>query len=334
MKSQPASGTGGANKSLTWGVNAAMFAALAVMLYLTLFSAVKPDAEGVKYLVGMSQCNLGEPWRIEMNREIAAAAAQYGDMRIIFTDAAQSNEKQIEDVKKLLSLGINILIISPNETEPQDQVIAEAYRKIPVIVLDRKVAGDDYTLFIGADNMQIGVKAGEYIGRILAARGGGHVLEVSGLPGSQPAVERSEGFRRGLAGARGITIDATLMADWLRDKAEDAVAKYVADHEGLPVDVVYAHNDPMALGSYWAMKRMGRDGVIFVGIDGLKGENGGIDLVQRGVLDITFVYPTGGAEAVEYARKLLRGEKIAEKRITLDFAQIDKSNSAQYDARP
>jgi ABC-type sugar transport system substrate-binding protein len=97
-----------------------------------------------------------------------------------------------------------------------------------------------------------------------------------------------------------ITIDATLVADWLRDNAEDAVSKYLAEYPGAPVDVVYAHNDPMALGAYWAVERTGREGVAFVGIDGLNGENGGIELVKKGVLEITFVYPTGGAEAVEY----------------------------------
>jgi simple sugar transport system substrate-binding protein/ribose transport system substrate-binding protein len=324
--------TRGARKNLTWGLNAAMFAALAALLAFALFSEVKPDTEGIRYLVGMSQCNLGEPWRAEMNRQISLAAGQYDDMRIVFTDAGQSNEKQIDDVRKLMSLGIDLLIISPNETEPLTPVIAEAYEKIPVIVLDRRVAGDDYTLFIGADNLQIGIRAGEYVRRLLAERGGGHVAEISGLPGSQPAVERSEGFRRSMAGAPGVTISDALVADWLRDKAEDAVREYLEDNPDAPLDVVYAHNDPMALGAYWALERAGREGVVFVGIDGLKGENGGIDLVQRGILDITFVYPSGGAEAVKYARKLLQNEKIAEKRVTLDFQQIDKSNGRQYDA--
>jgi simple sugar transport system substrate-binding protein/ribose transport system substrate-binding protein len=323
----------GRHKNFTLGLNAVMLAALAVMLYFALFSALEADTEGIPYLVGMSQCNLGEPWRIKMNGDIAKAAERYGDMRIIFTDAGQSNEKQIEDVRKLLKLGIDILIISPNETEPLTPVIAEAYEKIPVIVLDRKVAGDAYTLFIGADNLQIGIKAGEYIKRILAERGGGHIVEVSGLPGSQPAVERSRGFRVGLAETPGINIDATLLADWLRDKAENNMGKYLSDNQDVPLDVVYAHNDPMALGAYWAVGRTGRAGVIFVGIDGLKGENGGIELVQNGILDITFVYPSGGAEAVEYARRLLGGEKIALKRIALDFEQIDKTNCDQYDAR-
>ena len=322
-----------AGKNLTRGLNAAMFAVLVAMFSYTLFfSAIKPDTEGVRYLIGMSQCNLGEPWRIEMNREILEAARQYSDMRIIFMDAGQRNDKQIDDVRKLIDLGIDLLIISPNETEPLTPVIAEVYEKIPVIVLDRKVAGDAYTLFIGADNLQIGVKAGEYIKSLLFAQGG-QVLEVSGLPGSQPAVERSEGFRSGIAGSLGITIRETLVADWLRDKAEDVVAEFLANNPDVPVDVIYAHNDPMALGAYWAAEKALREGIIFIGIDGLRGENGGIYLVQNGILDITFVYPTGGAEAVEYARRLLRKEKIADKNITLEFQQIDKSNSGQYNAR-
>lgn len=301
------------------------------MLAFALFTNVPADTSGIKYLIGMSQCNLGEPWRIQMNQEIMAAAAEYPDLKMIFTDAAQNNQKQVEDVKKLMALGIDLLIISPNESEPLTPVISEVFRAgIPVIVLDRKISNEDYTLFIGADNREIGAGAGEYVNSLLGDTGG-NVVEIMGLPGSRPTVERSEGFRGSLAENPNIKIVDEIVADWLRDKAEDGFKAYLNANPEQKIDVVYAHNDPMALGAYRAAAGIGRaSDMVFIGIDGLVGEEGGINLVKSGVINITFIYPTGGKEAIEYAMKLFHGEKIEEKQIILPYKRIDKSNCHQY----
>lgn len=301
------------------------------MLAFALFTNVPADTSGIKYLIGMSQCNLGEPWRIQMNQEIMAAAAEYPDLKMIFTDAAQNNQKQVEDVKKLMALGIDLLIISPNESEPLTPIISEVFRAgIPVIVLDRKISNEDYTLFIGADNREIGAGAGEYVNSLLGDTGG-NVVEIMGLPGSRPTVERSEGFRGSLAENPNIKIVDEIVADWLRDKAEDGFKAYLSANPEQKIDVVYAHNDPMALGAYRAAAGIGRaSDMVFIGIDGLVGEEGGINLVKSGVINITFIYPTGGKEAIEYAMKLFHGEKIEEKQIILPYKRIDKSNCHQY----
>lgn len=304
---------------------------IGALLAFTLFTNVPADTSGVKYLIGMSQCNLGEPWRIQMNQELTAAAEKYPDIKMIFTDAAQNNQKQIEDVKKLMALGIDLLIISPNESEPLTPIISEVFKQnIPVIVLDRKASSEDYTLFIGADNREIGAGAGEYV-RSLLGDAGGNVVEIMGLPGSRPTVERSEGFRGSIASNPRIMIAGAIVADWLRDKAEDGFKAYLSANPDLEIDVVYAHNDPMALGAYKAAKSLGRESeMVFIGIDGLTGEEDGISLVKNGVINITFIYPTGGKEALEYAMKLLQGEKIEEKQIILPYKRIDKSNCDEY----
>ena len=310
-----------------WRANIFLLVFVAAMIAVFLILSITPvDTTGVKYLIGMSQCNLGEPWRIQMNKDIMSAAEKYSNVKIIFTDAAQNNQKQIEDVKKLMQLGIDLLIISPNETEPLTPAISEAYGQIPVIVLDRKVNSDDFTLFIGADNRVIGAAAGAYVKKILG-QAGGNIVEIMGLPGSMPTTERSEGFRQGVFTNPNIRIVGEITADWLRDKAEDGFKEFLSNNEGLAIDIVFAHNDPMALGAYRAARGVGRGSdMVFVGIDGLIGDEGGINLVRDGVIDITFIYPTGGEEAIEYAMRLLKGERFENKQIMLENIQIDKSN--------
>lgn len=285
------------------------------------------DPLAIKYVIGMSQANLGEPWRVEMNQEIKNEAAKHPDVRIIFTDAGQDSQKQIEDVKRLLKLGVDLLIISPNEAKPLTPIVQEAYRQIPVIVLDREIESDDYTLFIGADNRLIGRQAGEFALKLLGAKGG-NIVEIQGLQDSTPAEDRSAGFHEAVDGHPEVKVVGQLRADWLRDKAEDGMK---ALFEKLPdVDLIYSHNDPMALGAYYAAKEEGRTGIQFVGIDGLPGPDGGIHLVARGILKGTFIYPTGGKEAVQYALKILNGARDYPKRLPLDSIRITEDNVNQY----
>jgi ABC-type sugar transport system substrate-binding protein len=305
-----------------------MLAIFVLIFYMT-WRPIVADIEEIPYLIGMSQCNLGEPWRIKMNEDLIARAQEYPEIRLVLTDAAQDNQKQIEDVKWLMDLGIDLLIISPNESEPLTPIISEAYQKIPVIVLDRKVNSDDYTLFIGADNRVIGMRAGEYVKNLLGPAGG-HVVEIMGLPGSKPTVERSEGFRDSLSDRDNIRIVEEITANWLRDPAEDSFFAYLQTHKSEKIDVVYSHNDPMALGAYRAAQKAHRTDMVFIGIDGLIGEEGGINLVKEGVLDITFIYPTGGAEAIECALQLLRRQTFSQKEIILDNIRIDKNNCDPY----
>jgi galactofuranose transport system substrate-binding protein len=280
----------------------------------------------VKYLIGMSQANLGEPWRVVMNEDIKTEAAHHKGTRVIFTDAGQSSQKQISDVEKLLGLGIDLLIISPNEAEPLTPIIRKAHKKIPVIIVDRAIIGDDYSMFIGADNRLIGQEAGQFVSKLLGTQGG-NVVEITGLPGSPPAKERSVGFQEAIAKQANIRITKTIVADWLRDTAESKFQTYLKHNN--KINLVYAQNDPMALGAYRAANAAGIRNILYVGIDGLSGPNGGIDLVKQGILQGTFIYPTGGKEAVKYALKILHHEKVP-KRVTLDSKKVTMDNVNQY----
>jgi ABC-type sugar transport system substrate-binding protein len=249
-----------------------------------------------------------------MNEEIKEEAKNYRDVRVIFTDAAQNSQKQVRDVEKLLQEGIDLLIISPNEAAALTPVVTEAYKSIPIIVLDRAVEGSSYTLFIGPDNKSIGRQAGQFIVDLLGNEGG-NIIEIQGLSGSPPVRDRSEGFREIVEQHSNIKIIDTIIGDWLRDRAEDKIKEVIMRYP--KIDVVFAHNDAMAQGAYIAVTKLRVKGIKFVGIDGLPGPNGGIELVRQGILKGTFVCPTGGKEAVQYAIRILNREKNLPKRVIL-----------------
>jgi ribose transport system substrate-binding protein len=271
------------------------------------------------YTIGMSQCNLGEPWRVQMDADIKAAAEKHPELKVIFKDAQNDTLKQRSHVEEFISAKVDLILISPKEAQPLTEPVARAMDAgIPVIVLDRALVGDKYTCFIGADNKKIGRAAGEWIVKKLGGKG--KVVELTGLMTSVPGQDRHAGFRDGIAGSG---IDVIFQADmkWLepdaRQEMESALARF--DH----IDLVYAHNDPGAHGAYLAAKAAGRGNIIFVGIDALPQE--GVAYVQQDILDATFRYPTGGAEAIDTALKILQGQNVP-KTIVLGTRLFDKSN--------
>ena len=166
-----------------------------------------------KYVIGMSQCNLGEPWRVAMNDQIAMAAEKYPEFEVVFADAAQDNSKQIADIENFVQMGVDLIIASPNEATPLTNAVSSAYDAgIPVILLDRKIDGDKYTQFIGADNVDMGRVAGEYVADVLLPDGG-KVCEIKGLEGTSGGIDRDNGFREGIKKNENIEIVAANNAD-------------------------------------------------------------------------------------------------------------------------
>lgn len=273
------------------------------------------------FVVGMSQCNLGEPWRVQMNDDVRTAAAGHSNLRIIFKDAQNNSLTQRAQVEEFVEQGVDLIIISPKEAAPLTRPVAEAYQRgIPVIVLDREVQGDEFTTFIGADNVRIGREAGAWIRETLGEEG--KIVELKGLMTSTPGQDRNRGFLEGLGLEEnpGLEIVFTGEMQWLEPNARREMESALATNP--QIDVVYAHNDPGAHGAWLAARAAGReDDILFVGIDALPHE--GQQYVQQGILDATFLYPTGGAEAIEAALAILQGEEVP-KRIVLGtrlFAQ-------------
>jgi ribose transport system substrate-binding protein len=289
-------------------------------------SSAKAEVRGTPekpWVIGVSQSNLGEPWRVQMNADIAEAAREHAELKLVFKDAQNDSLRQRAQVEELVAQKIDLLIISPKETAPLTAPVAEAYRrKIPVIVLDREVAGDEYTAFIGADNEKIGREAGKLARRWLGNKGA--IVELKGLMTSSPGQARHKGFREGLALGENPESKVVFEADmqWLEPNARKEMESALATQK--VIDLVYAHNDPGAHGAYLAARAAGREKQTkFIGIDALPHE--GVAYVKQGLLDATFAYPTGGAEAIAMAERLLRGEKV-EKRVTLGTRVFTKDN--------
>lgn len=281
-----------------------------------------------QYVIGMSQCNLGEPWRVAMNAQIDAAAKKHPEFKVIYADAAQDNSKQIADIENFVQQGVDLIIASPNEATPLTNAITDAYNKgIPVILLDRKIDGDGYTQFIGADNVQMGETAGDYIAKTLLPDGG-KICEIKGLEGTSGGIDRDKGFRDTVKENPKCDIVAANNADWLREKAITITEQMLQTNDD--VSLIIALNDPMAEGAYIAAKNAGREKDIkFVGFDGLPTPDGGIQSVLDGRISMTQVYPTGGAEAIESAYELLEQGKTLDKTITLKSEIVTPDNAAE-----
>ncbi|HEX2465015.1 MAG TPA: substrate-binding domain-containing protein [Thermoanaerobaculia bacterium] len=278
-------------------------------------------AAAEKVRIGMSQCNLGEPWRVQMNADIKAAAAEHPEIDMVWKDAQNDTLKQRAHVEELVSAEVDLILVSPKEAAPLTEPVAKAVEAgIPVIVLDRKVLGDKYTTFIGADNVAIGRAAGKWLAGAL--QGKGKIVELEGLMTSTPGQDRHTGFLEGIAGS-GLEVAFTADMKWLEPDARREMESALAR---LPkIDAVYAHNDPGAHGAYLAAKAAAREEeMMFVGIDALPHE--GVAYVKQGILDATFQYPTGGREAIETALAILRGE-TPQKEITLGSRVFTAANA-------
>lgn len=290
---------------------------LSLSLFLPLF-AFSQDSR--TFTIGMSQCNLGEPWRVQMNADIRKAAEGHPELTVVFKDAQNDNLRQRAHIEEFIRAGVDAILVSPKEAAPLTGVVRDAYRKgIPVIVIDRRVLGDEYTCFIGADNVKIGRAAGRWLAEQLGGKG--TVVELKGLMTSTPGQDRHSGFREGI---RGSGLEVVFEADmkWLEPNArremESALARFSR------IDAVYAHNDPGAHGAWLAARAAGREkSILFIGIDALPHE--GVAYVHQGILAASFEYPTGGREAVETALRVLKGEKVS-KDITLPSRVFTKEN--------
>jgi ribose transport system substrate-binding protein len=258
-----------------------------------------------KYVIGMSQCNLGEPWRVQMNADVKKAADAHPDqLQVIYKDAQNDSLKQRAQIEEFVNSKVDLIIVSPKEAAPLTPPVAAAYKAgIPVIVLDRRVVGQDYTAFIGADNKKIGRHLGKWVVEKLGGKG--NVVELKGLMTSTPGQDRNSGFREGI---KGSDLKVVFEADmqWLEPNARKEMESALATQP--KIDLVYGHNDPGAHGAYLAAKAAGREkDMLFVGIDALPQE--GQAYVKQGILAASFEYPTGGREAIQMALDLFAGKQ-------------------------
>lgn len=292
-----------------------------ILFALTLLPSCKKDSP--KYIIGVSQCSDDE-WRHKMNDEILREAFFYNGVKIEIRTARDNNQKQADDIRYFINKKVNLLIVAPNEAVPITPIVEEAYNKgIPVIVVDRKILSDKYTAFVGANNYEIGKAVGNYVATRL--RGKGNIVELTGLSGSTPAIDRHQGFMSAINKYPFIKLRYKEDAGWLQSQAKKKMDLILTHSQ--KIDVVFAHNDRMAWGAYLsAQKQRKEKGTTFIGIDALPGKDYGIDLVLRNILDATFIYPTGGDRVMQIAMSILEKKKFPRETI-LSTAIVDKTNA-------
>ena len=276
-----------------------------------------------RYRIGVSQCSDDE-WRHKMNNEIVREALFYDGVEVEIRTAKDNNRNQIADIKYFIDKKVALLIVAPNEAAAITPVVEKAYRQgIPVVVIDRKILSDKYTAFVGADNYEIGKDVGQYI--LNRLHGKGKVLEITGLEGSTPAMERHKGLTDVLKEEPGIEITASVDGAWLQSVAGEKMDSVFQTNKN--IDLVFAQNDRMAIGAYLSARQQQLEKeMLFVGIDALPGKEYGVEQIINGVLDATFIYPTGGDKVVQVAMDILE-KRPYERDTKLSTALVDKTNA-------
>ena len=292
-----------------------------VILFLT--TGCTPKAP--RYVIGVSQCS-ADIWREKQNAELRMGAYLQDGVELRFAAAYDSDERQIQQIDSLVASGINLLIVAPNQVATISPAIDRAFDQgIPVIVFERKTNSQKYTAFMSADNYEMGQVMGRYIVSRLKCHG--HVLEIKGLAGSSPAIERHNGFVDALKNAPGIQVVGSVQGDWTEPRAHLAVRQWLAAHPDTPVDLVFGMNDRSATGARTAFLETNRALPLFCGIDGLPGEHGGIRQVRDSILDASYIYPTHGDKVLQLAIDILEG-KPYQKETHLQAALVTRDNAS------
>ncbi len=289
------------------------------MLLFLACSVKKPH-----YVIGVSQCS-EDIWRDKLNDELKMGTYVYNNVELRFASADDSDEKQIDQIHQFLKEGMDLLIVAPNQVAAVSPAIDEVFDKgIPVIVVDRKTNSQKFTAYIGADNYEMGRLMGEYIATQL--KGKGRVIEIMGLKGSSPAIDRHNGFVKALSNYPNIALVASLQGNWTEESAIKAVKGYQGDLSN--VDFVFGQNDRMAVGARKALSTLSTlRSTKYCGIDGLPGEDNGIACVRDSILEASYIYPTHGDEVLQLAMNILGGKPYEkDNRLMASLVTRDNAN--------
>ena len=292
-----------------------------LFLYFALFACLACQRErNPRYVIGVSQCS-EDLWRQTMNEELKREVALYqADAEVLIRSVKDDTPKQIADIEWFIEQKVDVLVVSPNESEACTPVIEKAYQQgIPVILVDRKIATESYTAYVGANNYQIGKEAGLYAIGVL--KGKGNIAEVRGTKGSTSDAERHKGFVDALKNAPEVQIVAETWGNFLQADAKTQMQQIFQEYPH--IDLVFAMNDPMAAGTHEAAMQFNGKIPFIIGVDAL--QQVGIQNIENNVQDASFIYPTGGEKVIELAMKILHKQPFERENI-LNTTVVDKSN--------
>ena len=290
-----------------------------ILSTIFIFLALSGCREKHIYKIGVSQCS-SDDWRNKCNEEIYREIMFHPEAQVEIRSADDNNDKQIADIRYFVENGFDIIIAAPNEADAITPIIKDVYDSgIPVVVFDRNIHGESFTAYQGVDNIGIGESAAHYARNLVGE--GGKVIEIYGLAGSTPAIERHNGFVREME-KRGLQMLASAYGNWNYDDAEVVCDSLFAIYKD--VDLVYAHNDRMAIAASDVARRRGLD-VQVIGVDAAP--EIGIKAVRDSVIDATFLYPTEGYRLIRTALAILKGEPYERKAILPKSSVVDMSNA-------
>lgn len=273
---------------------------LYILIFTLLFSACS-DNNTKKYVIGVSQCS-EDIWRDKLNDELVMSTYQHDNVSLKFASANDNDKLQKQQIEQFIKEGVNLLIVSPNQIHTISSVIDKAYDAgIPVILFDRKTDSKKYTAFIGADNYEAGHEMGLFIAHQLGGKG--NVVEIGGLKGSSPAIERDRGFTEALKAYPDIKIVGRYYTDWQEERGAAVMDSILA--QGMKIDYVFGQNDRIAAGARKLAMQRGEKAIKFVGIDALPVAGGGMEDVRDGRLVASYIYPTRGDLVMQLALNIL-----------------------------
>lgn len=296
-----------------------IFTILTFLITCLFFSCKEEEIK--QYVIGVSQCS-DDLWRETVNKEMLREASFYPNFTIHIKSVHDDTQKQIEDIEYFISEKVDLLVVAPNESEAITPVVRKALDKnIPVILLDRKVNLDNYTAYVGADNYKLSYELGDYVANLL--NGSGKVVEMRGWKGSTTDDERHQGFHDAIKKFPDIEVISQKRGNFLRDPAR--IQMEIVLQELDDIDLVFAMNDQMALGVSEALGKYSGRRPYIIGIDALPGEGGGIEYISKGIIDASFIYPTGGDKVIETAHQILSGKPYTKNNM-LFTSIVDRSN--------
>ena len=280
------------------------------------------------YKVGFAQTESNNPWRLAQTKSMQDEAKKLGH-QMVYTDAAGSAAKQVADVRSMIAQKVDLIFLAPREEKPLAPVVIEAAKAgIPVILLDRNIdpslakAGRDYVTFIGSNFIEEGKRVGEWI--VKKTGGKANIIQLEGTTGSSPANDRKKGFDDVIAKNPGMKMLASQTGDFARDKGRQVMETLLQAHP--EVNVVYAHNDEMAIGAIAALEAAGKvpgKDVIVLSIDGGKEA---VQLVVDGkIAYIVECNPRFGPKAFSVMKDYAAGKKIPAKVLNNDRDYDEKS---------
>ncbi|MDR3076871.1 MAG: ABC transporter substrate-binding protein [Synergistaceae bacterium] len=309
-----------------------------VTVFACLFASAAFAADK-KIVVGFAQIGAESDWRVANTKSIQDACAAAGiDLR--FVDGQQKQENQIKALRDFITQGVDVIGFSPVVESGWDDVIAEINDAgIPLILSDRTtdIKGTDYyATWMGSNFTEEGEKAGKWLVEYLKAAGRDkdqiNIVELQGTVGSGPAIDRQKGFANIIKDYSNLKITQSQTGDFTRDLGRTVMESFLK--KGDKIDVLYAHNDDMALGAIQAIKeaglKPGKD-IIIIGVDAVKGA---FEAIVAGEMNCTVeCSPLLGPQFVEAVQKLIAGETLPKITYSIEYVYDEKNAKEELPKR-